>query len=536
MLIVGIIIILCALGVFFAAALSELVYNKFAKRSRGGFSYAFNKEDSVTEIDKALQQLAEKHGGLGYSKNALALIKENEAAFAARLLSARMAGRSLDLMYYIFEDDKVGKILLYELLQAANRGVRVRLLIDDINVGTRDQIFVALDKHENIDIRVFNPCRARSFSIKRFLELALRALSLTRRMHNKAYIADGRVAFVGGRNIADAYFSASQNSTFRDLDVMLTGPILNDVERVFDLYWNSRVVLPIRKLALSIKARDIKYWENKLRSYCETEPIKQFIDEIAKIPFSYFLRAEKYIFAVKQVCILADPPQKALGGKNKNWLMNFLFPRLQSAAYDLQVTSPYFVPGKIGSEQLKNLAKRGVQVRVLTNSLATTDVPIAYGGYIHYRKDLLKAGVNLYELMPPPVLQTRNAQEGQDIKHYKLRLLARNRASLHTKAFLIDEAQAFVGSFNFDMRSVSLNTEMGVFFECPKLAMHMNLLFCEETTNEMSYALGLNKAGKIFWSFTENKVKKTLYNAPKTTRKLQFYVKLLSLLPIKAQL
>lgn len=532
-------IILCAFVICGAAALSESVYTKFARRSRGKSSYAFTKKETPTLIEKALQNIAEQHSGLGISENALSLIKENEAAFALRLLAARMAGRSLDLMYYIFDDDQVGKMLLYELLQAADRGVRIRLLIDDINVGRRDQIFSAIDKHENIEIRVFNPCRARTFSLKRILELALRSLSLTRRMHNKAYIVDGSVALVGGRNIANAYFSVIKNASFRDLDVMLTGPIMSEVEKVFDIYWNSDVVLPIGTLALSIKTQELSRWRDKLQIYCTNAEIKKYLDKIHKIPFSYFLRVGKNLFPVEQVCILADPPQKALRGSHQNWLMHFLFPKLQSAEYSLQVTSPYFVPGKIGAMQLTNLARRGVQVQVLTNSLATTDVPVAYGGYMHYRNALLKAGVKLYEFMPPPLVHKgdKNSTHNKHrVRQHKIRLLARDRASLHTKAFLIDEKQAFVGSFNFDMRSVALNTEMGVFFECQKLAMHMNILFREEITKEMSYELGLDQSNKLFWSFTDNKKHRTSYSHPHTSWRLQLYVKFLSLLPIKSQL
>lgn len=537
------IILLCSMAPILAIVLLfylyEYTHRKFVLSARGAKSYVYGTKDCSTKLDLCLQDLAKDNDGLGYKKNAIGLIKENIDAFAARILAAKMAGRSLDLMYYIFEDDRVGKLLLHELVNAADRGVRVRLLIDDINVGARDSIFRAIDKHPNIEIRLFNPCRARGLSFKRALEMALRAFSLTRRMHNKAYIADGRIAFVGGRNIADGYFGTSQNSNARDLDVLLTGPIVSEVETIFDAYWNSEVVIPITGLVLTIGPKDLAYWKGYLYNYRHLDLNQTLIDDITKMSFYHFLRPHKYLFPVENVQVLADPPEKAVKKHTKTWLAHFLFSCLDKASKEVQITSPYFVPGVLGVEQLKGLVNRGIKVSILTNSLATTDVAAAYGGYIHYRKELLEYGIKLYELRPPSLEYSNKFLVGnlkKRSKPPKLHFLVRHSSNLHTKAFLIDKYKAFVGSFNFDMRSVVLNTEMGIYFECKALATHMDILFYEEISPLMSYRLITSAKGELNWVYKEGNLIKFKSYEPAVSLYRRLLVRLVCLLPIKSQL
>lgn len=518
---------------------SHYTHKIFVKKSRGSKSYAFGKQNCDSALDQCLYEFAQKNDGLAYHINGIALIKENIDAFASRILAAQLAGRSIDLMYYIFEDDRVGTLLLNELLNAADRGVRIRILIDDINVGPRDPIFRALDKHNNIEIRIFNPCRARGFNIKRAIELAFRVVSLTRRMHNKAYIVDGRIAFVGGRNIADAYFGASENTNARDLDVMLTGPVVSEAEEIFDLYWNSAVVIPIKWLVLTIGPKDLQYWANYLKAYASLPLNQELIADINNISFLHYLRPNKYLFPVDKVRVIADPPEKALNKNNNSWLVNFLFSCLNNAKQNVQITSPYFVPGKMGVELLTRLVKKNIKITVLTNSLATTDVMATYGGYIHYRKTLLNVGIKLYELRNASLdssnqfmIQARRKKMRPPRFHF----LVRHTSNLHTKAFLIDKNKAFVGSFNFDMRSVSLNTEMGVYFECKPIAMHMDILFYEEISSLMSYKLTLAKNKTLTWVYTEHNNLKHSFKEPDVSRFRRWLVYLVSYLPIKSQL
>lgn len=504
--------------------LAVYAYGRFAKSARGDESYALDVATSQTPLDQKLTVLAQKQNGLGIDQDGLSLIISNLDAFAARAVSTAMAGRSLDLMYYIWDDDLTGRLLLNEVVEAADRGVRVRMLLDDINAQGRDPAYVALDKHANIEVRMFNPGRARNGGLRRGLEMMLRALTVTRRMHNKAFIVDGRVAFVGGRNIADAYFDAGEASNFRDLDVMLVGPSVKKVETIFDNFWNSAVALPIHALTVPKKARDLDHWKGVLHEFRNSEKAKPYLDYIHKhISFEHFIKPERRLFPALKIDVLSDPPEKALGRKPENWLMAYFAPLIYGAQTQVQITSPYFVPGKTGTQHLCALVDRGAEVRILTNSLAATDVAAVHGGYAPYRKPLLKGGAKLFELKP-------------DGGTHRLRLFGSGRASLHTKAFLIDRKTAFVGSFNFDPRSASLNTEMGILFDCPQIASRMDMLFAEETTGEMSYEVRLSDKGAIQWDYIENEEPLIAKKEPESPLWRRAFAKMISWLPIESQL
>lgn len=523
------------MNIFFVAAVFVVVfiatsllavyaYGRFAKTARGKKSYAFETKDNKTKIDQKIFELAEAEKGLGLKKDALSLIISNLDAFTARAVSAANAGRSLDLMYYIWDDDLTGRLLFHQIVQAAERGVRVRLLLDDINSQGRDPAYVAFDQHPNIDVRMFNPSRARHGGLRRGIDMVLRALTVTRRMHNKAFIVDGRIAFVGGRNISDAYFDAGEGSNFRDLDLMLIGPSVKKVEAIFDDFWNSAVVLPIHALTIPGQRLGLDYWKNKLEEYCTSEKAKPYLDYIHKhTTFEHFIKFKKRLFLAENVEVLSDPPEKALRRKPNNWLMKVLSPLIYNAKKSIQITSPYFVPGSVGTQKLCKLVSRGVDVKILTNSLAATDVAAVHGGYMTYRKSLLKGGVKLFELKP-------------DGGAHHLRLFSARRASLHTKAFFIDGETAFVGSFNFDPRSESLNTEMGIIFKCPQISTMMDFLFAEETTGEMSYQVHLDQQQELYWQFVDNKKSKKVVVEPESPISRRLFVNFIRWLPIKSQL
>lgn len=507
-----------------ASMLAVYAYGRFAKSARGENAFALTVIDDQTQLDKKIEDLAERENGLGVKKDALSLFVNNLDAFAGRAVGTALSGRSLDLMYYIWDDDLTGRLLLKEVTDAADRGVRVRMLLDDINAQGRDPAYVALDKHPNIEVRMFNPGRARNGGLRRGLEMMLRALTVTRRMHNKAFIIDGRIAFVGGRNIADAYFGAGKASNFRDLDLMLIGPSVKKVETIFDSFWNSAVALPIHALTVPKKARDLEFWKNKLTEFRNSENAKPYLDYVRQhMSFEHFIDPKQKLFPAITVEVVSDPPEKALGHHPENWLMTVFSPLIDSTKSEIQITSPYFVPGKAGTERLCSLVTNGADVRILTNSLAATDVAAVHGGYAPYRKPLLRGGAKLYELKP-------------DGGPHRLRLFGSGRASLHTKAFLIDGKTAFIGSFNFDPRSASLNTEMGILFECPPITERLNLLFAEETTKEMSYHLHLNKKNKIYWDYIENEKPCIAKREPESRIWRRAFAKIISWLPIQSQL
>ncbi|MET3589689.1 putative cardiolipin synthase [Bartonella silvatica] len=512
--------------VFFlvASMLAIYTYGRFIKSARGECSYALTVKEDETKFDRIISQLAEETNGLGVEKDALSLIVNNLDAFCVRAIGAAQAGRSLDLMYYIWDDDLTGRLLLSEIVEAADRGVRVRLLLDDINAQARDPAYIALDKHPYIEVRMFNPGRSRKGGLRRGLEIILRAITVTRRMHNKAFIVDGRVAFVGGRNLADSYFDAGKESHFRDLDLMLIGPSVKKVESIFDDFWNSAVVLPIHTLVVPKSASDLSSWKDKLRKFRDSKVAKVYLDYVKKhINFEYFIQAGKRLFLADNVVVLSDPPEKALRKKAGNWLMKALSQVIGDAQKTVQITSPYFVPGKVGTQNFSNLVSKGVDVKILTNSLAATDVALVHGGYLPYRKALLKSGVKLYELKP-------------DGNIHGLRLFRSSKASLHAKAFLVDRKTAFIGSLNFDPRSAALNTEMGILFECAPITERLNLLFSEETTGEMSYSLRLGDNNRIYWDFIENEKQHSIDYEPESNFWRRAFAKMVSWLPIESQL
>ncbi|GGE15177.1 phospholipase D family protein [Aureimonas endophytica] len=492
-----------------------------ARKAERSPSHAFDlaRAWSPTKLDRRIEALTSAEPG----RSGLVLLSSNLDAFAARALSARAAGRSLDLMYYIWHGDLTGRLLAGEVLEAADRGVRVRLLLDDLGVAGDDKAMLALDSHPNIQLRLFNPTRARSNPLRRWGEMILRAWSINRRMHNKAWIADGRIAIVGGRNVGDEYYDASEDSNFRDLDLLAMGPVLRDSERVFDTYWNSGLALPIGKLAKGIRPR-LRHLRSALKRLAGSDEARPYIERLHEHMSMENLLDQRHIHWCDRVELVADAPAKAEGRTGDNGPMRRLLPVIAGATSRVEITSPYFIPGEEGVETLSALARRGVAVSVLTNSLAATDVAAVHGGYAPYRLPLLGAGIRLFELK-------------QDGRSPRLSLRGSSRASLHTKAFTVDDRRGFIGSLNFDPRSRSLNTEMGLIFDHPELVRRMRDLFEEETSPGMSYALGLDAEGAIVWRSEDAAGSETRHrHEPRATLGRRLVARAVGWLPLESQL
>ncbi|MEO3386399.1 phospholipase D family protein [Mesorhizobium sp. CAU 1741] len=480
-----ILLMIAVAALLFAAAslLAVLSYGHFARRARGEETAAFDIDPAFTILDTGIGKRVEEREG----RSGLTLVSANLDAFAIRALAARAAGRSLDLMYYYWKDDLTGRLLIHEVLRAADRGVRVRLLVDDINTRGKDRVYLTLDTHPNISVRLFNPSRARSGGLRRGVEMVLRAFSVTRRMHNKAWIADGRLAIVGGRNIGDEYFDAAETSNFRDSDMVMVGPIVREVEDVFDDFWNSEVTMPIRSIARRRKL-DLDALRAVLAATADGERARPYMAKaMERISLMVMFDSLLPVHWTSQVRIVADPPEKALNRQPENWIMSSLRPAMASAEDSLWLTSPYFVPGTDGVDLLTRLSASGVDVAVLTNSLAATDVAAVHGGYAPYRKALLAGGVRLHELQP-------------FLRRHQISLFGSRGASLHTKAFTVDDHTAFVGSFNFDPRSASLNTEMGVLFVERDIVATLRELFEDEASPQMSYRVFVAEDGRLRWA------------------------------------
>ncbi len=469
-------VVLAALAAVAVAGVSS--YGRLARRASGPPAHALIVGDDETAIDRIVAPLL--HGRDGQS--GVVLLADNLQAFTLRAASARQAGRSLDLQYYYWLDDLTGGLLLREVIAAADRGVRVRMLIDDISMRCRNRLYRAVDTHPHIEIRLFNPSRNRSTGFRRGLELLARFVTATRRMHNKAWITDGRIAVIGGRNIGDAYFDAAADSNFHDMDLALVGEALAPAQAIFDEFWNSAVAVPINALyrrRLRLTLDDVRARHETLVASPRAEP---YLDRAGEqTGLAECLRGESLRW-VDEVEVMSDKARKALGANNGNRLAHRIGDLVISARRDLAIISPYFIPGDDGLAVLGGLTARGVRISVLTNSLAATDVVAVHGAYAGYRRPLLKLGVALYELRP-------------ELTPARGSLFGSKGASLHTKAFTVDCEIAFVGSFNFDPRSRSLNTEMGVIVHDRELACQIDRHFREQTGPDASYAVTLRDGG-----------------------------------------
>ncbi len=480
-------------------ALASLIalwsYGRFARRARGPQSQSIPRGDDAP-LDLTIAPLEEAHPGL----SGAALVIDNRTAFAQRMQSAALARRSIDAMYYIWRDDLTGTLMAQALLEAADRGVRVRLLLDDVNVLGRDPTYLALNSHPRIEVRLFNPIRTREGSIRRGIELVLNLVRYNRRMHAKVWTVDGRVTLIGGRNVGDVYFDAAtgRRRNVRDLDMVLAGPILRDAERVFDSYWNDGLALPIAALWKKRRS-DLTGFRARLAQHGRSAPARDWRALAAPGDCaSLMLDAMRWSDTLR---LIADPPEKALGTGRRGWLPAALQPMLNGAKQSLQIMTPYFVPGTDGMRSLVDAAAAGVQVSVVTNTLAVADHVTVHGAYRWYRKRLLAAGVRLYEVRArrPP------------------------RPMLHGKAFIVDEVLGFVGSFNFDLRSAFLNTEMGIVFDDPQLLAALQAEFDWCRAPDQAYRLTL-EGRFVAWQRDGSELQKLEPGTGASRRTLSFVI------------
>lgn len=387
-----------------------------------------------------------------------------EGALAARLALADAAQRSLDVQYFICNKDLAGKVLLEHLFRAADRGVRVRLLLDDLGTMPGDRELLAIDSHPNIEVRMFNPVALRS---PRLLGMVVDFGRINRRMHNKSFTADGQVSIVGGRNIGDEYFEANAKMNFADLDVAVIGPVVKEVSDEFDLYWNNQSAIPIASLSRqNTTPEQFAARRAALIAHHETAKSSAYAQSLRDSEFARQLRNRNVPFHWGKATIVNDHPDKVATSADKT--ETHLAPQLRAVVdkteRELFLVSPYFVPGKKGVELLASVHQRGVRVVVITNSLASTDGVPVHSKYQLYRKPLIEAGVELYEIKPTA---------GAQLKRRFREPAGSSTGGLHAKTFAFDRRVGFIGSYNLDPRSNKLNTEMGVLFDCPPLAKRL---------------------------------------------------------------
>lgn len=450
------------------------------------------------------------------------LLETGADALAARLLLIDLAQSSIDLQYYIYAPDTTGLLIGERLLAAAQRGVRVRVLLDDIGSGMSDRVLATLDRHPNIEVRLFNPVSLRHDLFK-FPSKVLEFGRINNRMHNKLLLVDNLALITGGRNIGDEYFTLSERD-FQDIDILGVGPVSAAASSSFDAFWNSVNAIPVKVIHADAEVYRLPGMQDLMVTRREQLMQEPYLKAVADSRFSNQLVRGQLPLVWGRADWMADPPAKADASADESeipYLGLRLVEHAREVESELLIISAYFIPGDEGVQLLLDLRQRGADVSILTNSLATTDVLAVHSHYARYRQPLLEAGVRLWELQPMAVRQEEASP-----------FLGDSLASLHAKSFVFDRDRVFVGSINLDPRSISLNTEAGVMVYQPELASNLSELFQRWTAQDYAYSLRLNRDNQIRWLGNDERLK----SEPEASPTRRFITWLLGWLPIEDQL
>ena len=479
-------------------------------------------ETADTVLGRALSGVADGHaeGESGFFP-----IADGIEALSARLLMAERAERSIDAQYYLLKNGITGRAFVLSLLEAADRGVRVRLLLDDMFTSGYDAGMAGLDSHPNVQIRIFNPFANRSARVWNGITNFSR---INRRMHNKSFTADNQITLIGGRNIADEYFGAREDAKFGDLDVLGVGPIVQEVSTMFDTYWNHERAAPIESFAKMPEdpAAELVRLRAALEKSAQEISTTKYAAAVDDTILEY-VETDNSVFHWASYTMAVDSPDKNIKSKagTADSIVTPLIESLQSAEREILIISPYFVPRKSGIEALTELQQRGVNVTIVTNSLAANNQASVHGGYAPSRKPLLKAGVRIIEV-----------RADADISGSEFMAASGAKATLHTKAFAVDRKEAFIGSFNFDPRSANINTELGVIIRSPAIAEEL-VATVEMKAATQAFEVFLNEKGKLRWRGVDSDGQEVIYDKePQTTWGQRFAAGFYRMLPIRGQL
>lgn len=469
-------------------------------------------------------------------------------SFATRLNLCALATQSLDVQYYLLQADNTGLTLMRALRDAAARGVRVRVLIDDLYTKGEDELLLALASYPNVEVRLFNPfAGGRGSTLTRFLSAVLDIGRVDRRMHNKLFVADNAAAVAGGRNMADEYMVNAEGSNFIDMDTFVAGPAVSDLSRAFDLYWNSEHVYPVQGIASSPKSQEALRAQFDLRISQARPPLVaprvpqdgsvegSGLDlPVAKLPLDLVhmlnlpheladQQLEPLLLAKARV--LVDPLTKTEGvNERDNSISGTVFEGtyqwFTSARQSLKMTSPYFVPDEGAVKSLAYARSRGLEIQIVTNSLAATDEPWVHVGYAKHRLELLQMGVKIYEISP-----------SLTVKRRRLGVIGKSAGALHMKSAILDHKQVFLGSMNLDNRSIRLNTELGMIIDSPEMAAQLENMVDLASVYELRLGADGNS---IKWIERDEDGRETVHHEePETSRWLRFKLWLLGpLVPI----
>ncbi|HOM13975.1 MAG TPA: phospholipase D family protein [Rubrivivax sp.] len=443
-------------------------------------------------------------------------------ALDARLQLIRRAQHSLDLQYYVIADDATGRLLLRSLRDAAARGVRVRLLVDDLYTAHTDAMLRALADQPNVEVRLFNPfCCLRGSTLGRFAGSLGDLHRVNHRMHNKLLIADGLFAVAGGRNIGDEYFMLDMSSNFVDMDSLVAGALIAQLQHIFDQYWNSEVVYPVQAIvAAAVPAAQAMAEFERLSPVEHAPPELPPVDALGYGPVGEDLDAGRVGLIWASARAFTDPPNKRdkMSPEEAREMSVSKEVRMQiwAAEHELVITSPYLIPGPLGIGAFEQLLRRQVHTVVLTNSLAATDEPLVHTGYARYRPQLLAYGVELYELSPE---RTRRSM--------RLGVFGSSFGRLHAKTAVVDRRTVFIGSMNLDPRSDTQNTELGIFVDSPALAKEL-LRIVNISKLQSAYRVRMDAYGQLQWLTMDGDTETVLTEEPETSPWLRLHNLLVS--------
>ncbi|BAF73311.1 phospholipase D family protein [Sulfurovum sp. NBC37-1] len=475
-----------------------------------------------TDLGKRIEQEVSKHPG----RSGFNMIPYGRDAFTARIAMTDLTDKTLDLQYYLWDQDETGRLLALHTLRVADRGVKVRVLLDDIGLQGRDDMIAAMDAHPNIEIRIFNPFSSRGMHLVDFMTDMER---VNHRMHNKTVIMDNTFAIVGGRNIGNHYFGVSDDINFRDLDIATVGLVVRDVSKMYDYYWNGKWSVPISALVKKhYTMEDLEKERQRLETQVKKDRYPYPLSEDNKRLKHDMRKILQQAVWAKGKIIWNDPVQMQRDREKQiNTMITKLQNRLEHLKKSFLIENPYFVPQENGVKRLAAMRERGVRIRILTNSLRANDVLATYAGYEKYRKELLQQGIEIYELRD-------DAGSSRIINHHAVKTDV--RTGLHSKVMIFDEKDVFVGSFNLDPRSSVINTEGGLYVNSPALTKKIESYMNEGIDLRNAYRLGLDAKGHITWTTIENGRKVIYTSEPDVSAWDKVKVNLLQLLPLEGQL
>ena len=516
---------------FFAGCASLPPGSDFPKTASAALA-----QPEETRFGRQFADAARAHGG----NSGFRMLAVGVEGFLARVQMVNAAERTLDLQYFIFRADETGKLLTNAVLQAADRGVRVRVLIDDAETIAGDDQLVALDAHPQVEVRIFNPFAYRGhFMLFRALEFMFNRSRLDYRMHNKLMVVDNAIALIGGRNIADQYFQIDPKSQIADDDVFAAGPIVKELSAAFDEYWNCAIAIPVRALAkVTTSDAALAEYRKVLADHHEAKKADgtDYASRVATgEPLAGMISGRLPLVWAHAQLVCDSPEKKRV---DKDGMVGRLMHRPVAKAVaavqsELLMVTSYFIPGNEGMQLLADLRKRNARVRVLTNSLESTSVVVAHSGYMHYRLPLLEDGVELYEVRSL-LGNARGSGETAQMTRY-------GRYSMHAKLFVLDRQRLFVGSMNFDQRSMHLNTEIGLIIDSPELAQQTATRFESMVSPPNSYELALlsrdgGRSPRLVWRTQEDGKAVEYDREPARSNWQRLEVDFLTLLPLDDEL